>query len=262
MAQSDKRPVIKALTLANTPRARIDAAAAEIFDLFLQRETSFGVNPDVTIDYPDLAATRGFLDHPQAYVRDRLEAATAMGQPFGKVVILTTYADRVHDPLVAAGFRAECIDMPAGPDHTFAFGLDLPTGAVRTLYLEAVNEADPKIRPTFALRLLGDGGKLLGGACGSVHERDGRRYAYLGTLTLAPELPAGTGTDLARRMLDLLRQEGVAKIHLGTQTAAPFYEKLGFRITHRLVPALRHRRGKDGQIIEHDLVMMERDLTE
>lgn len=234
------------------PRAALDAATAEIFGLFVQREPEFGFNPDVVVEYPGIEADGPFLTDPAAYVVARTETA-----PFDRVVILTTFADRVQTPLLAAGFAAQPIDMPAGPDHTAAFTRGTEGG--RTLYLEAVNEADDKIRPNFALRLLDKDGVLQGGACGSIHARDGRLYAYLATMTLAAGLPAGTGTRLGQVLLDLLRDQGVSTVHLGTQTAGPFYEKLGFRITHRLIPALRNRPG-EGAVIPHDLVMMARDL--
>ena len=248
---------LQALTTA-TPRTDLDAAAAEIFGLFLKREPEFGFNPDVVTEYPAIDADAPFLRDPAGFVSARL--AEAESAPFDRVVILTTFADRVRDPLVAQGFAVLPIDMPAGPDNTAAFTLDLGAGP-RTLYLEAVNEADEKIRPNFALRLLDAEGVLQGGACGSIHDRNGRRYAYLATMTLAEGLPPGTGTLLAEALLDLLRDQGVAVVHLGTQTAGPFYEKIGFRVTHRLIPGLRSRKGADGRVIAHDLVMMALDLV-
>lgn len=246
--------------LTDAARSELDAAAAEIFGLFLLREPEFGFNPDVVTEYPPIEAGSPFLRDPVGFVTTRL--AEAADTPFDRVVILTTFADQVSDPLVAQGFIALPIDMPAGPDQTAAFTLDLTKAPTRTLYLEAVNEADEKIRPNFTLRLLDADGALQGGACGSIHDRDGRRYAYLATMTLAAGLPAGTGTRLAGALLDLLRAEGVATVHLGTQTAGPFYEKIGFRVTHRLIPALRNRMGADGRVIAHDLVMMALDLPQ
>ncbi len=79
-------------------------------------------------------------------------------------------------------------------------------------------------------------------------------------MTIVAGLPPGTGTRLAAAMLDFLRDLGVARVHLGTQTAGPFYEQVGFRVTHRLIPALRNRRAADGRRVEHDLVMLEMDL--
>lgn len=249
---------LTALTAETASRDQLDAAAAEIFGLFITREAAFRFNPDVVTEYPAIDADSPFLTDPASHIAARLEAADA---PFGRIVVLTTFADQVGAALAADGFTAHPIDMPAGPDHTAAFTRDLDAASARTLYLEAVNEADEKIRSNFALRLLDEKGALKGGACGSIHTRSGRRYAYLATMTLAAGLPPGTGTVLAGALLDLLRQQGVATVHLGTQTAGPFYEKLGFRITHRLIPGLRNRISSDGRTVAHDLVMMCRDLA-
>ncbi|MBE2276853.1 MAG: GNAT family N-acetyltransferase [Rhodobacteraceae bacterium] len=265
------------LTLRTASAEQLDAAAQEIFALFATREKEFGVNPDVTIDYPatedltteDLttedAATAvpglPFLTDPAGYVDRLLAAGIAADAPHGRVVILTTWADRIGDALVARGFAADPLDMPAGPDHTAVFDLVTGRPVGRILYIEAVNEADPRIRPTFALRLLDQDGTLRGGACGSVHARDGRRFAWISILAVVPGLPPGTGLALAARMMDLLRREGVGTIHLGTQTAAPFYQKLGFRVIRPLVRHLRFRQGADGRPVQHDLVMMVRDLS-
>ena len=162
--------------------------------------------------------------------------------------------------MTAAGYRADQIDMPAGPDHTYAFTLDRDAGAARTLYLEAVDEADEKIRPGFVIKLTDADGRLCGGACGSIHDRDGRRFAYLAMMTLVPGMPAGTGTMLAGALFAALRQQGVATVHLGTQTAGRFYEKIGFDVTHRLVRHLRTRVAADGRQIDDDLVMLRMDL--
>ena len=123
-----------------------------------------------------------------------------------------------------------------------------------------MNEADEKIRPGFALTMTDAAGRLCGGASGSLHRRDGRLYAYLATMTVVAGLPPGTGTKLAGAMLDFLRGLGVATVHLGTQTAGPFYEQVGFRVTRRLIPELRNRRTADGRVVPHDLVMLEMDL--
>ena len=79
-------------------------------------------------------------------------------------------------------------------------------------------------------------------------------------MTVVAGLPPGTGTKLAGAMLDFLRGLGVATVHLGTQTAGPFYEQVGFRVTRRLIPELRNRRTADGRVVPHDLVMLEMDL--
>ena len=134
-------------------RAEMAAGAGAVFDLFLAREPEFGFNPDVVVEYPDLtASTAPFLTDAPAHVADRIAALEADGGPIGRVIILTTYADAVGEGLTAAGWRGERIDMPAGPDGTWTYRLDR-SEVPRTLYLEAVNEADPKIRPDFLLEL-------------------------------------------------------------------------------------------------------------
>ena len=251
------------LTLATVSQQSLDAEATLIYRLFLEREIDFGYGPDIVLDTPTIDSTEDspFLADPLRYIAARC-AVAAGDVPVGKVVILTTYADLLHAPLVGAGYQSNRIDMPAGPDNTGAFTLELSSqsSTSRTLYLEAVNESDDKIRPAFVLKLIDAAGQLKGGACGSIHERDGRRYAYLATLVVDSNLPPTTGACLAQEMLRFLAGLGVQTIHLGTQTAGPFYEKLGFRISHRLIAGLRHRTARDGSIVWHDLVMMRMDL--
>ena len=251
---------LTARTSDHVDRADLAGGAQGLFDLFLAREPEFGFNPDIVVDYPDLTAeTAPFLADAPAHVAGRIAALEREGAPIGRVVILTTYAEVVGAPLSAAGWRGERIDMPAGPDGTWTYRLDL-SEAPRTLYLEAVDEADPKIRPDFLLELHDDQGRLRGGAWGSIHRRDGRRYAYIATMTLDVGLPPGVGTRLGQALEATLRDAGVVAAHLGTQTAGPFYERLGFRITHRVLPDLRVRVGDDGARTTTDLVMMERRL--
>jgi N-acetylglutamate synthase-like GNAT family acetyltransferase len=260
---ADKRFTSEEMTIAAFTQEDLEAEAALIFSLFQEREKFFGFNPGVVIEYPkiDPPEDSPFLADPVRYIAARCNAA-AGGTPIGRVVILNTYADRLYAPLVEAGYRLSRIEMPAGPDNTGAFTCDLSDHPQedRTLYLEAVNEADEKIRPKFVLKLSDAAGHLKGGACGSIHDRAGQRYAYLATLVVAPNQPPTTGTCLAQEMLHFLARMGVDTVHLGTQTAGPFYEKLGFSITHHLIPGLRHRLGKNGRITLHDLVMMAMDI--
>jgi len=243
-------------------RSELAGGAASLFDLFLKREPEFGFNPQVVVDYPDLAAgpDSAFLIDTRAYVEDRIAGLEAEGAAIARVVILTTYGPVVGPALEAAGWAAEHIDMPAGPDGTWTYRKDLRTEG-RTLYIEAVNEADEKLRPDFLLELTDDQGRLRGGAWGSIHERDGVRYAYIATMTLDVGLKPGVGTRLAEALNQTLIEAGVVAAHLGTQTAGPFYERLGFRITHRVLPELRVRTGEDGARVTTDLVMMERRLA-
>ena len=59
---------------------------------------------------------------------------------------------------------------------------------------------------------------------------------------------------------DVLRRDGVATLHLGTQTAGHFYIGLGYRVTHRLVQVFRMRATASGQRVDEDLVMLRLDL--
>lgn len=251
------------LTLADTSPQMMQDEAAAIIELFLQREAEFGVHPSVVIHYPDIAdrSDQGFIGDAARYVAAQSDALASQGRAADRIVVLTTFGDLVGRSLVAAGFKSIRIDMPAGPDHTYAFTLEpvTLTPESHTLYIEAVNEADEKIRPAFVLKLTDSEGWLHGGACGSIHERDGRRYAYLATMTTAREAARGTGTYLAEELFRFLRDQGVSTIHLGTQTAAIFYEKLGFRVVHRLVPGMRTRMA-GGKEIRDDLVMLAMDL--
>ncbi len=94
---------------------------------------------------------------------------------------------------------------------------DPPGG--RTPCVEAVNEADEKIRRSFSLELRDGAGRLRGGACGAVHETDGKRFAYLAAVTLDVGLPPSTGIALGQAPFDFLPSLGVSTVHLCTQTA-------------------------------------------
>ncbi|WP_429037318.1 GNAT family N-acetyltransferase [Aeromonas veronii] len=227
-----------------------------LFALLQLREQEFGFNPNVIVHYPE---TR-FLNAPLDYLAQLIAAQQQQGNLISEVVILTTYP-QVQAPLVDHGYRHEAVHMPAGPDHTAIFRMhcgSYPTG--KTLYIEAVNEQDPKIRPTFVLMLRDENGELQGGMSGSIWNQDERRYAYIGTVVVRPEQPAGSGTRLANTVLEYLTQQGVYEVNLGTQTAEPFYAKLGFQTIHHIVSALRHRMASDGTQLPHNLVIMSKLL--
>lgn len=253
------------MMLGATPREQLDAEALAIYQIFAEREREFGFGPNVIVEYPPIGEpeTSSFLTDPASYIAARV-AELETNRPISQIVVLATYGQQLLGPLSAVGYRSIEIDMPAGPDHTYAFTLDRDTQATLgcSLYLEAVDEADDKIRPTFVIKLVDHKGRLCGGACGSIHERDGKRFAYLATLTLVPGLPPTTGTRLAEAMIETLRQQNVTTLHLGTQTAGRFYEKLGFQVTHRLVKGLRTRLSGSGQHLMDDLVMMSIDPLE
>ncbi len=262
MTFADAGLSLRTRTSDDTDRADLASGAASLFDLFLRREPEFGFNPQVVVDYPDLAAgpDSAFLIDTRAYVEGRIAGLEAEGAAIARVVVLTTYGEVVGPALTAAGWVASQIDMPAGPDGTWTYRKDLRAEG-RTLYIEAVNEADEKLRPDFLLELTDDQGRLRGGAWGSIHERDGVRYAYVATMTLDVGLKPGVGTRLAEALNQTLIEAGVVAAHLGTQTAGPFYERLGFRVTHRVLPELRVRTDEDGARVTTDLVMMERLLA-
>jgi len=253
---------LQAFTLGDTDEGTLRTLAAALFALFLEREAEFGFHASVVVDHPESSDSSGtgFLADAAAYASRK--AALMDGGPQGiRIVILTTYSDVVRSGLEAAGYRFIAIDMPAGPEHTAAFILEprVADRDLRTLYIEAVNEDDEKIRPSFVLRLLDSNGRLCGGACGSIHERAGKRYAYLATMALASGMPTGAGTVLMEQLVQFLRSQRVAMVHLGTQTAADFYEKCGFTVDHRLIRGLRIR-SKNGQEVMGDLVMLSRAL--
>ena len=243
------------MTRQDTSQSTLDESAAALFRLFLCRETALGFNPQIVIDYPSIedATTSPFLTTPIEYVDALITRLNLDGAaPIGRVVVLTTFGDRLYPHLCAAGFAATEIVMPAG---LVSSGLPLE----RALTALA-DEADEKIRPAFAIELRDDDRRLRGGACGSLCDIDGRRFAYLATMTLDVGLPATTGTALTTALLAFLGSLGVSTIHLGTQTAGPFYEKAGFRIVHTVLRQLRCRAGDDDKPVFTDLVMMQRDL--
>ena len=250
---------LQSFTLANSAAKTVGTEAAALFELFLQREAEFGFHPSVVVDYPNLsdASAYGFLSDAAAYVAKRAQAIDAGSEPL-QTLVLTTYADTVGPSLEAAGYANIPIHMPAGPEHTAAFVLN-PCSEGRTLYVEAVNESEEKIRPSFVLKLTDKSSQLCGGASGCIHEHQGKRYAYLATMAIASEMPQGSGTAMVEQLLQFLRSQGVQKLHLGTQTAGKFYEKAGFKVDHRLVRNLRVRQ-KDGQAVVGDLVRLSLEL--
>lgn len=226
-----------------------------LFTLLQQREQEFDFNPNVIVHYPETC----FLDAPLDYLKQLILAQQQQGV-INEVVILTTYP-QVHAQLVERGYQYEAVHMPAGPDHTAIFRMNCGSHAAgQTLYIEAVNEQDPKIRPTFVLMLHNKDGDLLGGMSGSIWNQEGFRYAYIGTVVVRQGQPAGSGTLLAHAVLEYLTQQGVCEVNLGTQTAETFYTKLGFRVIHSIVPELRHRTASDGTEHSHNLVIMSKLL--
>ena len=240
---------------------QLQQAQAELFDILQQREREFGYSPAIHVVYPD--RTEAFLTDPLAYIQGKIADIKLMqGRDVTSVVILTTYGDRLLTPLCTAGYQADKIFMPAGPEHTYRFATSERAEATAQqpccLYLEAVNEQDAKIRPSFVLRLTDEAGALRGGLCGSVADVDGERFAYIATVVVDASAPASAGSRIAELALDYLGREGVKSVHLGTQTAVGFYQKMGFTIIHSIVKHLRYRVARDGSQVWNDLVIMEK----
>jgi len=238
--------------LTNSTQDELIARQLALFALLQQREQEFGVNPEVIIHYPEA----DFRTAPIHYLEQRLSELQLQGNIINNIVILTTY-QQLHSDLMQACYEYEPVHMPAGPDATAIFRQNLtsdPTG--KTLYIEAVNEQDSKIQPTFVLMLHDDDGKLQGGMSGSIWTQAERRYAYISTVVVQPNQPKGIGTRLAQTVLDYLQQQEVDEANLGTQTAEPFYTKLGFRVIHHIVPGLRYRIDPNGAKLPHNLVIM------
>ncbi|TIC87151.1 GNAT family N-acetyltransferase [Crenobacter intestini] len=243
----------------NASATDLREAQQALFGLLIERERAFGFHPDVVTEYPD--PLDALLADPVAYLAGRLHAAEQKrGAPLARVVVLTTYVDKLGTLQCAAGYSEEVIDMPAGPEHTSGFARTLDPDGVGTLYLEAVNEMDDKISPTFVLTASDGEGRLLAGMSGSVWTAAGECSAYVSTVVAREDAPAGTGSRLAAAVWDYLLGEGVSRVNLGTQTADGFYLRQGFRVIHTLVPRLRWRRAANGRTVWHDLVIMRKDL--
>ncbi|QIU91003.1 GNAT family N-acetyltransferase [Yokenella regensburgei] len=252
-------PSSNALTfyhVENSTMAELAQHQLTLFTLLQQREQEFGFNPQTIVHYPQAQ----FLTSPVDYLHHFLTDPAQQDEVINQVVILTT-RDILETPLLQAGYEREAIHMPAGPENTAIFRQQLnnvPEG--KTLYIEAVDEQDPKIRPTFVLILRNEHGEILGGMSGSIWEQGKTRYAYIGTVVVQPQLRAGTGMMLANSVLDYLREQHVYEVNLGTQTAEAFYAQLGFKSIHHIVTALRHRTDKNGQTVPHNLVIMSKHL--
>jgi N-acetylglutamate synthase-like GNAT family acetyltransferase len=236
-------------------KEKLQEEQGQLFQLLQIREREFGFNPNIHIHYPSDLPT--FLTDPLCYVQQLTQA-----QPVQAIVILTTYGKELSLPLSSAGYKTETIHLPAGPDHTMTFSYQVPNmtnGA--TLYIEAVNEQDEKIQPTFVLTLTDTNGVLQGGMSGSIWvSPEGIRYAYIATVVVNQNLPAGSGTQLAQQVLDYLKKENVKEVNLGTQTAEAFYTKMGFKVIHHILPDLRFRTDTNGKQLSQNLVIMSRFL--
>lgn len=259
-------PAPTLLDLSNASAQQLIDAQAALFTMLSQREKEFGFNPHIIIEYPNSIAD--FLNEPIAYLETCISAIQTTHNKFIKeIIILTTYGDRLINTLGLHDYVAEKINMPAGPEHTFKFSKVLreihpPSDHLAcTLYVEAVNEQDEKIRPTFILNVYDTQGALCGGMSGSIAHIESKKYAYIATVVTHAHAPKLTGSHITQAALMYFKKMGVKQVDLGTQTADRFYEKQGFHISHTILSKLRNRVGKEGHLIHHDLVIMRKELS-
>lgn len=249
------------MDLDNSTSEELRVEQQQLFKLLVEREVEFGFSLDVLVHYP--LGIDEFLRDPSGYIDECIgELEGPRARPFARVVILTTYGPQLQQALGCAGYQEVVIDMPAGPDGTRWYWRDVNPHGSGTLYLEAVDEMDEKIRPTFVLRINDASGVVLAGMSGSIWERDGERFAYVSTVVARSDAPRGIGGVVAERTWRYLREKGVRRAHLGTQTADEFYKHHGFDVVHTIVPKLRYRQHADGRTIWCDLVIMEKILQE
>jgi len=64
-------------------------------------------------------------------------------------------------------------------------------------------------------------------------ERFGEEALLRSVLIAASKRASGSGAELVRQVMEQARNCGIARLWLLTETAAPFFAKLGFRIVHR-----------------------------
>ncbi len=231
-----------------------------LFNLLQVRDSEVTLNSNIILDYP--ASIESFLTDPINYIDTQLsnqyQKSTAEIQ---EIVILTTYGDKLITKLEQNGFNSSKIDMPAGPDNTYHFAKPInPTGKF-IYYIEAVNEADEKIRPTFIVLAKDSEQQVIGGISGSIFTHKGNKFAYIATTVTSQIAPQGLGSQLMQDTLDYLTKSGVSKVHLGTQTADKFYLKHEFNIMNKLINNIRYRTNKHGNKIQHNLVILEKTLN-
>lgn len=249
------------MTDTDTLRDRLEMEVHAIEQIFIDRDAEFGHSDHIIDEYPWIrdSKTSCFLLDPAGYIARRTaEVEIEQQVRVGRIIVFTTNGQCLLEPLSNAGYASDQIDMPAWSArlHTFTLNLGLSRDPDVTLFFDAVDYAIGKQRPTFVIKLLDSGGKLCGGASGSVHERGKQRFAYIATFTLKAGLPRTTGTRLAEAMISFFRHQGVNSVDLITQTAGVFYEKLGFQITHCVVEGIRTRVESDGQFRSEDLMIL------
>lgn len=242
----------------------VGRAVAAAFDLLSSRVGAFVDGPDVIAERPSLDPAALFLADPARWLEERHADFRAQGRPLRETVILTTFGPRLASALAPLGFAAETIGLPAAPPGALALrrteGGRQENGAGALFYIEAVDDAHPAIAPTFALVVM-EGDALAGGVCGAVAPSGGENAAWIAAFATRADAPAGLGTRMHGLLEHALRAHDVARIDLGTQTAAPFYARLGYVTTRLVAKGLRARPGPDGRVVSSDLAMMQKRLT-
>lgn len=243
-----------------TSQEKIITEQLALFNLLQIRDSDFTLDENIILEYP--AALEDFLNNPINYIKQQLENKHIKNlSEIKEIVILTTYGDKLIKNLVNDGFDESLIDMPAGPDNTYHFSKQVnPTGTF-IYYLEVVNEADEKIRPTFIITAKDNNNEIIGGISGNIFEKDNQNFAYIATTVTAPNAPQGLGSQMMQETLNYLEKSNVVKVNAGTQTADKFYIKHGFNIINHLINNIRYRSDKNNNKVWHDLVILEKQLT-
>lgn len=245
----------KAIMEANA----FDRVIGETFALLTERVAEFGFDQNVVAVYPALDAGSDFLRDPRAYIDAHIAALARFGRRARETVILTTFGPTLAAALRPCGFGAQSARLPAAPDGTLILRR-AEAGDGPTLYIEAVDDADPRIAPNFALTVR-DGERLVAAAAGTIGVSAGERAAWIGAFVTRADAPPGLGSALYALLEKHLAQRGVARVDLGTQTAPRFYERLGFETLRVVVEGLRVRRGPDGRRVSAGLVMLSKRIA-
>lgn len=239
--------------ITTTAQDKIITEQLALFNLLQIRDSDFTLNENIILEYP--APLEDFLNNPIKYIHKKDLSEIK------EIVILTTYGDKLIKNLVNDEFKANLIDMPAGPDNTYHFSKQINQSGKFTYYLEVVNEADEKIRPTFIITAKNNNNEIIGGISGNIFEKDNQKFAYIATTVTAPNSPKGLGSQMMQETLNYLEKSNVAKVNVGTQTADKFYIKHCFNIINHLIKNIRYRNDKNNNKVWHDLVILEKQLT-
>ncbi|MCB1648219.1 MAG: hypothetical protein H7A05_02385 [Pseudomonadales bacterium] len=222
-------------------QAGFSDACGKVAQLFARREAEFGFNPE--IDHASVSIEAFLPAHAS-----ELPAAITGNEP---LTILTTWSDRLAPILSKHGFAFRPIRWIAGPLNSGIFRRE-GTGPER--YIELVNEEAPEIAPGHVLTVYDSCG-FAGGAISTLRDN----AAWLAVMCVRAGSSAGTGSRIWDVLVRDLAARGIGRLDLGTQTAERFYQRCGMKVSDRVLPNLRWRKGP-GRNIWSDLVMMEIEL--